>query len=65
MIKLYDRVFVKSENVTGFVVDIVEDSYTVEKEGNVGPIYWNLSISDLLPVERVKEVKINLDGNRL
>ena len=55
MIKLYDKVFVKSENVTGFVVDIIEDSYTVEKEGNSGPIYWNLSISDLIPVERRKE----------
>ena len=52
MITLYDRVYVKSQNTTGSVVDIVEDSYTVEKEGNAGPIFWNLSISDLEPVEK-------------
>ena len=39
MIKLYDRVLIKSQNTTGFVVDIIEDSYTVKKEGNAGPVY--------------------------
>lgn len=48
---LYDKVRVKSLNVTGFIVDIVEDSYTVEKEGGVGPVYWNLQKDDLEPVE--------------
>ena len=48
---LYDKVRVKSQNVIGFIVDIVEDSYTVEKEGNAGPIYWNLPADDLELVE--------------
>ena len=49
--KLYDKVQVKSQNVIGFIVDIVEDSYTVEKEGNTGPIYWNLPADDIEPIE--------------
>lgn len=49
--ELYDKVRVKSLNVIGFIVDIVEGSYTVEKEGNAGPIYWNLPENDLEPVE--------------
>ena len=49
--ELYDKVRIKSLNVIGFIVDIVEDSYTVEKEGNKGPIYWNLPADDLEPVE--------------
>ena len=49
--ELFDKVRVKSQNVIGFIVDIVEDSYTVEKEGNKGPIYWNLPADDLEPVE--------------
>jgi hypothetical protein len=49
--ELYDKVRVKSLNVIGFIVDIIEDSYTVEKEGNQGPIYWNLPEEDLEPAE--------------
>lgn len=49
--ELYDKVRVKSKGVIGFIVDIVKDSYTVEKEGNAGPIYWNLPEDDLEPIE--------------
>lgn len=49
--ELYDKVRVKSQNIIGFIVDIVDDSYTVEKEGNAGPIYWNLPAADIEPVE--------------
>lgn len=49
--ELYDKVRVKSHNVIGFIVDIVGDSYTVEKEGNAGPVYWNLSADDLEPIK--------------
>ena len=49
--ELYDKVRVKSQNAIGFIVDIVGDSYTVEKEGNKGPIYWNLPADDIEPVE--------------
>lgn len=49
--KLYDKVRIKSLDVIGFIVDIVKDSYTVEKEGNAGPIYWNLPKDDLEPIE--------------
>ena len=49
--ELYDKVRVKSQNIIGFIVDIVEGSYTVEKEGNKGPIYWNLPAEDLEPIE--------------
>ena len=47
--KLFDKVYVKSQKTMGFIVDIVKDSYTVEKEGNAGPIYWNLPEDDLVP----------------
>ena len=49
---LFDKVRIKSLGVVGYIVDIVQDSYTVEKEGNRGPIYWNLPADDL---EIVKE----------
>ena len=39
----------KSQKTMGYIVDIVEDSYTVEKEGNAGPIYWNLPEDELVP----------------
>ena len=44
---LHDKVLVKSENITGFIVDISGEWYAVEKEGNEGPIYWGLEASDL------------------
>ena len=47
--KLFDKVYVKSKKTMGFIVDIVEDSYTVEKAGNAGPIFWNLPEDDLVP----------------
>ena len=50
-LELFDKVRVKSLGVVGFIVDIVADSYTVEKEGNKGPIYWNLPAADLELVE--------------
>ena len=49
--ELFDKVRIKSLGVTGFIVDIVKDSYTIEKEGNKGPIYWNLPEDDLELVE--------------
>ena len=48
-LKLFDKVYVKSQKTMGYIVDIVEDSYTVEKEGNAGPIYWNLPEDELVP----------------
>ena len=47
--KLFDKVYVKSKKTMGFIVDIVENSYTVEREGNEGPIFWNLPEEDLMP----------------
>lgn len=41
----------------GFIVDIVENSYTVEREGNAGPIFWNLPEEDLIPPERLQEIE--------
>ena len=47
--KLFDKVYVKSKKTMGFIVDIVENSYTVERVGNAGPIFWNLPEDDLIP----------------
>ena len=47
--KLFDKVYVKSKKTMGFIVDIVENSYTVEREGAEGPIFWNLPEDDLVP----------------
>lgn len=55
--ELYDRVYVKSQKVMGFIVDIIDDHYAVEKEGNAGPIYWCLSEDDLIPSERLQEIE--------
>ena len=52
-LKLFDKVLVKSENVVGFIVDISGDWYAVEKEGNEGPIYWELKATDLELVDRM------------
>lgn len=49
--KLYDKVRVKSKNIVGFIVLITDGWYAVEKEGNEGPIYWDLTADDLEPVE--------------
>ena len=49
--ELYDKVRVKKENATGFIVDITDEYYAVEKEGNAGPVYWGLTEDDLEPVE--------------
>ena len=46
-LKLFDKVLVKPENVVGFIVDISGEWYAVEKEGNEGPIYWELKATDL------------------
>ena len=54
--KLYDKVYVKSQKTRGTIVDIIKDSYTVEKEGGYGPIYWNLSVDDIITAERLKEI---------
>ena len=45
--KLFDKVYVKSKKTMGFIVDIIENSYTVEKDGDEGPIFWNLPEEDL------------------
>ena len=47
--KLYDKVYVHSRGTYGYIVDIVKDRYTVEKEGNHGPIFWLLPADDLSP----------------
>ena len=47
--KLFDKVYVKSKKTMGFIVDIIENSYAVEREGNEGPIFWNLPEEDLIP----------------
>lgn len=49
--ELYDKVRVKSKNIVGFIVHITDGWYAVEKEGNEGPIYWDLTIDDLEKVE--------------
>ena len=54
--KLFDKVYVKSQKTHGYIVDIVKDSYTVEKEGGYGPIFWNLPADDLISAERLKEI---------
>lgn len=55
--KLFDKVYVKTRKTMGFIVDIVENSYTVEREGNAGPIFWNLPEEDLIPPERLQEIE--------
>ena len=50
--ELYDKVRVKSMNIEGFIVDITDGYYAVEKEGNAGPIFWDLSEDDLEPIEQ-------------
>lgn len=54
---LYDRVYVKSQKTMGVIVDIIDDHYAVEKEGNAGPIYWYLPANDLIPSERLQEIE--------
>lgn len=45
--ELYDKVRVKSKNIVGFIVNITDGWYAVEKEGNEGPIFWDLKADDL------------------
>jgi hypothetical protein len=49
--ELYDKVRIKSLNVIGFIVYISGEYYAVEKEGNEGPIYWEVTADDLEPVK--------------
>ena len=49
--ELFDKVCVKTKNVIGFIVHIADGWYAVEKEGNEGPIYWNLQADDLELIE--------------
>ena len=46
--KLYDKVYIKSKNVVGFIVDILNDEKCiVEKEGNEGPLYFDIDETDM------------------
>ena len=54
--KLFDKVYVKSKKTMGFIVDIVENSYTVEREGNAGPIFWNLPEELRVVLDRFDQV---------
>ena len=53
--KLFDKVYVKSQKTLGYIVDIVENSYAVEKEGGYVPIFWNLLEDDLIPASQWQE----------
>ena len=51
---LFDYVHIVSRDVFGYIVDISKDGkMTIEKEGNEGPIYWDVEPND---VEFVDEV---------
>ena len=51
MMKLYDKVYIKSRNAFGIIVDIVDDLYTLENVGYPTLIYWHLRKDDLYEVE--------------
>lgn len=52
-IKLYDKVRIKSKNIIGFVVDVLNDKekFIVEKEGNEGPLFFDIDKDDLEVIE--------------
>ena len=54
--KLFDKVYVKSQQVRGYIADVVKNSSTVEREGGTGPIFWNLPADDLISAERLQEI---------
>lgn len=49
-IKLYDKVRIKSKNIIGFVVDVLNDKekFIVEKEG---PLFFDIDKDDLEVIE--------------
>lgn len=50
--KELDYVRIKSKNITGTIVNITSaGTYDVEKDGNEGPIYWNVLKEDLEYIE--------------
>ena len=52
-IKLYDKVRIKSNNIIGFVVDVLNDKekFIVEKEGNEEPLFFDIDKDDLEVIE--------------
>lgn len=52
-IKLYDKVRIKSKNIIGFVVDVLNDKekFIVEKEGSEGPLFFDIDKDDLEVIE--------------
>lgn len=52
-IKLYDKVRIKSKNIIGFVVDVLNDKekFIVEKERNEGPLFFDIDRDDLEAIE--------------
>lgn len=46
--KEFDRVRIKSKNVIGYIVYISKiGTYDVEKDGNEGPVYFDVEKDDL------------------
>lgn len=55
-IELYDKVKIKSKNIIGFVVDVLDvlddkEKFIVEKEGNEGPLFFDIDKDDLEVIE--------------
>lgn len=54
-IKLHDYVRIKSMQINGVVVDLhpyPEGTCDVEREGNEGPVYFNVPIRDIEIIEQ-------------
>ena len=50
--QLYDRVYVKSKGAYGFIVDILRNGkFIVEKEGNQGPLFFDIPEDDMVKDE--------------
>ena len=62
--KLFDKVYVKSQKTLGYILDIVENSCAVEKEGGYVPIFWNLPEDDLIPASQWQENNGNCVSNQ-
>ncbi len=46
--KLFDKVYIKSENVTGYIVDISSNNkFIIEKSGNEGSLYFGINEDDI------------------
>lgn len=52
-IKLYDKVRIKSKDIIGFVVDVLNNKkkFIIERERNEGPLFFDIDKDDLEVIE--------------